>query len=279
MRYREFPPGPELAGVVHRFWTLEGAADPARPEFERAMPDGRPELIFNLGAPFLRRVAGGTEVQPRALLVGPTTRALLVRPTGRVDLVGARLVPGRWPALLDLRGEELVDRAPALGDASPRWRADAVGALADAGSAGARVARLEGMLRRLAGREGRAERRRDRRLDGAVRLLFTGRGRLPVRRLAELTGLSQRHLARLFRLGTGIGPRTLGRVVRFQQVLRELEQGGPVRWAALAAGHGYCDQAHLCREFRRFGGVSPSGYLAAARELARHFVDRDAGAG
>lgn len=276
MRYRELPPPPGLERLVHRFWTLEGAAG-RDAEFERAMPDGRPELIFNLGAPFERRVGRGIEVQPRALLVGPTTRALLVRPTGPVDLVGVRLVPGRWPAMLDLPGEELVDRAAALADVSPRWR-DMLEPLAEARTVDGRVALLEGALRKLAAREGRGERRSDRRLDAVVGLTYAARGRLTVRRMAELAGVSQRHLTRVYRRGTGLGPRTLGRVVRFQHVLGELERAGPVRWAALAARHGYCDQAHLCRDFLRFGGLSPSRYLAARREVTRHFVDRD-GAG
>lgn len=276
MRYRELPPPPGLEGLVHRFWTLEGAAEPGA-EFERAMPDGRPELIFNLGAPFERRVGRGLEVQPRALLVGPTTRPLLVRPTGPVDLVGVRLVPGRWPAVLDLPGEELVDRAPALTDLSPRW-GDLLEPLAEARTAHGRVGLLVGALRKLAGREGRGDRRANGRLDAVVGLTYASRGRLTVRRLAELAGVSQRHLTRVYRRGTGLGPRTLGRVVRFQQILGELERSGPVRWAALAARHGYCDQPHLCRDFLRFGGLSPARYLAARREVTRHFVDAD-GAG
>ena len=72
-----------------------------------------------------------------------------------------------------------------------------------------------------------------------------------------------------------MGPALLGRLARFQRVLGALERPGPVRWAALAARHGYADQAHLCRDFARFGAISPSRYLAALRDLTRHFVDGD----
>lgn len=279
MRYRKFLPSPGLEGLVHRFWTLEGPAPTGAAEFERAMPDGRPELIFNLGAAFERRLPRGVERQPGALLVGPTTRPLMVRPTGPVNLVGVRLVPGRWPAMLGLRGDEVLDQAPALADAAPRWGGDLLEPLAEAGTPAARVALLERRLRQLASDEGRGDRRADPRIRAAVELTYGGRGRLTVRRVAELTGMSQRQLARLFRRGTGMGPRLLRGVVRFQQVLGEIERPGPVRWAALAARHGYYDQAHLCRDFRRFGGLSPARYLAAVREVTRHFVDRDGPAG
>ncbi|HYC32758.1 MAG TPA: DUF6597 domain-containing transcriptional factor, partial [Gemmatimonadales bacterium] len=169
MRYREFAPGPALEGLVHRFWTLEGPADATAAEFQRAMPDGRPELVFNLGDPFERRHEGGRlERQALALLVGPTTRAMLVRPTGRVDLVGVRLAPGGWPALLDVAGEALLDRAVALGETSRRWRADLLEPLAEAPTGDGRVAILERRLRRFAGSEPRGDRRPDPRLRRAL---------------------------------------------------------------------------------------------------------------
>ncbi len=278
MRYREFAPDPALDGVVYRFWMLEGAARPGA-AFERAMPDGRPELIFNLADPFERLESGAPERQPAALLIGPTTRALRIRPTGRIDLVGVRLAPGHWPALLDVAAGELLDRALDLPEASWRWREDLLEPLAGAGSAAGRIALLERRLLRALARGPAGDRRPDPRLHAALRVTLASRARPPVPRLADLAGVSERHLGRLFRSGTGMGPRLLGRLGRFQRVLAELERPGPVRWAALAHHHGYADQAHLCRDFRRFGGISPARYLAAARDMARHFIDREPAAG
>ncbi len=271
MRYREFAPDPALRDVVHRFWMLEGDAPATLGEFQRAMPDGRPELIFNLADRFERRVGGAVERQPRALLVGPTTRALLLRPAGRVSLVGARLAPGAWPALLDVAGEDLLDQALALPEVSRPWREDLLEPLAERRDPAARIGLLQRRLVAALRSKGRRGRWDDRRLRAAVQLTLGGG--LRVSRVAELAGVSPRHLGRLFREGAGMGPRLLGRLGRFQRVLRELEGPGPVRWAALAHRHGYYDQAHLCRDFRRFAGQAPGAYLAAAREVTRHFVD------
>ena len=42
------------------------------------------------------------------------------------------------------------------------------------------------------------------------------------------------------------------------------EQGGDVDWAALAAGLGYADQAHLTRDFTATIGVPPARYVTFA---------------
>jgi AraC-like DNA-binding protein len=268
MRYREYSPGPALRGVVHRFWTLRGAAGPA--DFQRAMPDGRPELIFNLADRFEARRGGAVERQPAALLVGPTTRALMVRPTGRVDLVGVRLAPGVWPRLLGLPGSELLDRALELPQVARGWREDLLEPLAEATEDAERLRLVAARLLRAVASSPPG----DARLQAAVALTVeVGVRRVP--RLAEQAGISPRQLGRLFREGTGMGPGLLSRLTRFQRVLAELERPAPVHWSALAHRHGYCDQAHLCRDFGRFAGIPPARYLAATRDLTRHFIDRD----
>ena len=269
MWYREYRPGPALAGVVHRFWVLAGHA-PGDAEFQRAMPDGRPELIFNLGDAFERRLAGRIERQPLDLAIGPTTRPIAVRPSGRIDLVGVRLVHGAAPAVLGVPGHELLDRALELRSVSRVWQPEVLERLAGLADPVERLALLEERICRIVAA---ARYRSDRGLSGALARVLAAAGGKRVAALAGEVGVSPRQLGRLFRGATGMGPAALGRIARFQRVLRELERPGRVRWAALAARHGYADQPHLCREFRRFGGMAPGRYLAATRELTRHFVD------
>jgi AraC-like DNA-binding protein len=256
--------------VVHRFWTLRGPAPAGSVEFQRAMPDGRPEIIFNIADRFERRRGAITERQAAPLLIGPTTTALEVRPSGRVDLVGVRLAPGRWPALLGVVAPELLDRTIPLPEVGGPWREDLLEPLAEAHSDAARLALVETRLLRALRRDPR--RNGGERLQAAVDLTTRGEVRR-VSRVAEQAGVSTRQLARLFRESTGMSPKLLAELARFQTVLAALEQPTPVRWAALAYRHGYYDQAHLARDFRRFGGISPGAYLKAARELTRNFVE------
>jgi AraC-like DNA-binding protein len=231
------------------------------------MPDGRAELIFNLGDPFEQLDHGRVIVQPRTLIVGTTRRALQIRPTGRVDLIGIRLKPEAVAELVRVSGRELVDRAFDL-TLLPRVFDPCLSEqLADTPDEGARLRLVERQLEVAAGRA-----RSHQRLSAAVDLVLQSPP--TAGRAAEAVGLSYRQLSRLFRERVGFGPKVLARITRFQRLLRLLEARPNAPWSALAADAGYYDQPHLTREFRAFAAVSPQLYRAELRELTRHFIDR-----
>ena len=66
-------------------------------------------------------------------------------------------------------------------------------------------------------------------------------------------------LRRRFAAQVGLTPKRFGRVQRLQRVVRRLDGRAQVDWAATAARHGYCDQAHLTDEFRDLVGVTRPG--------------------
>jgi len=85
--------------------------------------------------------------------------------------------------------------------------------------------------------------------------LEAGRG------LAELTDWNERKLQRFIATSYGTTPATMRCFWRFERLRRALLDGeGDL--GALAIDHGYADQAHLAREFRRFAGLSVSAWRA-----------------
>ena len=86
----------------------------------------------------------------------------------------------------------------------------------------------------------------------------------PDTRVAELgaaLGVSERQLRRRFLDAVGYGPKTLGRVLRFQRFLQL--SGERADLARLALDAGYADQAHLTRETRRLSGRTPAELVAS----------------
>ncbi len=54
-------------------------------------------------------------------------------------------------------------------------------------------------------------------------------------------------------------------LMRFEQVGNYLWQNPAASLAGLAHELGYTDQAHLSREFKRYGGTTPAAFASKAR--------------
>jgi transcriptional regulator GlxA family with amidase domain len=83
-------------------------------------------------------------------------------------------------------------------------------------------------------------------------------------------GWSRRWLSHAFAEQVGMTPKRYCRLIRFQQVVREIASRQRVDWAGIALAGGFCDQAHLIHEFRAFSGLSPETFLASERPFPNH---------
>jgi AraC-like DNA-binding protein len=91
----------------------------------------------------------------------------------------------------------------------------------------------------------------------AVHCLGARGGDVRIAALAQELGCSRRYLHARLREEVGVPPKTLARLLRFDAARRRL-QGGEQRPAEVAAHCGFCDEAHLFREFRALGGTTPT---------------------
>lgn len=269
MNYSEHRPSPALAKYLEVIWFVsEDESAPAPDLSERVLPDGCIEWIFHLGTPFRRCINGDWEVQPRSFVVGELTRFILLQATGPTATMGVRFRPGGayrfLPAPLHLLTDETVRTDDVWGD-DGKYLEEAV---LEAASDAARKDLIESfLLRRLRVTAPRH------RFDAAVGEIMSSRGQTRVDRLADRIGWSPRHLEREFRVSAGLSPKSLARIIRFQNLLQLVGESQLRNWATLAVASGYSDQPHMVREFREFCGQSPTEQqINAPGDLARHFV-------
>jgi AraC-like DNA-binding protein len=266
VHYREIQPRPPLDRFLECFWFVDAEAPPSDGPADRIVPDGCPELIVHLDDPFERVEESGRRLrQARSVLVGALTRPLHVKPAGRVRTMGMRFRPFGLSAFTEIPMHELTDETTALADV---WKGAADGleeALAEAKADEERARRAERFL---------LDRLRPPRIDAAIEecvsVILRARGQARMEPLARRMGMSPRHLERRFKSAVGIPPKTLARIVRFQEVLRRSAGEGTSVHVALDCG--YYDQAHLLRDFRDFVGVAPRQFRAAEGDLARQFT-------
>ena len=257
-------PTAALAAFV-RSMTYE-AGDRTAAARERVLPGAGMSLWVNLNVDEFR-LCGGDDQQamrrvPGAMLEGPRDRAAVVEiEGGRAHLcvtfaLGVappifRVPPGAvrndWVSLEDLWGRDGASvRERLLEVETPHEKLRVLELVL--------VARLQGAPRP------------DLAVLRGVAALERG---APVSAVASELGLLPRTFRRRFLDQVGLTPKRFARIRRLQRVVRAIEGLGAVDWSAVAAEHGFCDQAHLVDEFRDLAGLTPSAYLRD-RAAANH---------
>jgi AraC-like DNA-binding protein len=269
MHYEEFRPAEPLAKYVKCLWTLESAATES-PNRERILPDGCTEIVFHLADPFHQYDSDGTaERQPAAMLVGQTRRHLLIQPTGRVRVMGVRFRPGGAYPFLRLPQHELADQVVALDAIWGGAAGELHSRIAGLGTGAESARHLEAfLLTRL-----NQAQHHDQDLSKAIALIHRTGGCLSIDALGREMGINARKLDRTFNTRVGLSPKTLCRIVRFQQVFKKIEpRGNAPDWVQIALDCGYYDQPHFVKEFKAFAGKEPTSYLAERNAMSDHFT-------
>jgi len=93
-------------------------------------------------------------------------------------------------------------------------------------------------------------------------------GTLTVRAAAERIGLSERQLERRSMASSGVSPKLLARVSRFQRAIQK-RRSGFGSWLDIAHEVGYYDQMHLIRDFHDLGGGTPTEVI---RDISEHHL-------
>jgi AraC-like DNA-binding protein len=242
-------PAPPLRPLLSQAldgWSWEGRAAAS---FQELPFPGIP-LILNLSTPW--RV---DDTRLDSFLAGLHTRPTEVAGDRAFSCLELRLTPLGARRLLGLPLHELADRSVPLQELLP-----GMDTLAERIRGAARWEARFDLVESFLGRRLADSPPPPRELEWAWRQLVRSGGRVHVRTLAVELGWSPRRLIDRFRDHVGLAPKAAARVIRFHRAVTALSYGTP-RIAEVAAECGYADQAHLAREVRALGGVTPGELL------------------
>ena len=267
MNYHESQPAAWVKPVVRCFWALEyegnGASEP-----ELVLPDGCPEIVFNLSDRFVRVQPETEELQPRSLFAGQMSRSITIRPSGKVDLFGVRLQPaGAW-SLLNFPVNEITDQIAEFGLVTGRDGNELEEMLNRAASFDDRVLIFQNWVRSRLSRNEAI----DEVASNASTLISASCGSLQISDLATRMGTSERRLERHFKRSIGLSPKSFSRIVRFQSVVRSVQKSPTAGLLDTGLDFGYFDHSHLIREFREFSGITPQAYFDRTHPISDMFT-------
>lgn len=247
---------PALAHVVESIWEVAGTVANTR---ERIFPDGGIDLVMNLG-PEQRLVrADGTAVfaSGATWLSGIQRQPIVMESAAEVHVFAVRLRPAAAAILLNAPMRLVSGRTVPLREV----RRDAAAVLARSDGSASFDDRAGTVCEWIEERCGAHPRCRTY-LDWIAREIDSSGGALPIEVFRRVAGVSRKKLAADFGEQIGITPKVLARILRFRRA-RMLLQRDPVSFTDVAAACGYFDHAHMVREFRDLGGMTPSDFVAA----------------
>jgi len=263
MIYVRYAPCPPLDRYISYFYYLEGQMPYPR---ERILPFAVLDLKINLGDAFSidsDDVTGCPRSLTESWLVGLHNRHHTIAwPTG-MRVYGVRFKPGGAYPFLGLPVSELYNQVVDLDAVWHRFASEIRERLYSAPSIEAGFVLFERLTRNRLG-EAPPEQKI---VEYSFAEIERHRGTVSIRALSQRIGISQNHLLTQFKRFVGTSAKEAARLFRFEHVLRSIDPTQSIDWAWIAQQHGYYDQAHLNKDFVKFTGHSPTGYLHLRRRV------------
>ena len=258
-------------GIIERAWLLrsrEGNVDHV------LLPTSRADLIMNFGD----RLSYDGEFAPDIHIAGLKERPVRLNHRGVCDLIGITFSPYALPAVMRKPAKEFSGRAVSCDDIfdSCAFKYADCRRVSDSDSESVDTINSEmiaDICRALiAGADmNRLPDRKFMRMIDDLRREYIPPA---VDDLCARSGYTKRTLERLFSTYIGNTPKEYlrkGRLNRVIGILKKAEASGAgSTFTAIAHDADFCDQSHMIREFRKFTGITPSGYCA--EDFVKSFI-------
>ena len=253
----------DLVTDIESYWESQGTV---AFEFEKLVPRGNVDLIFNLAGPQAMYSGKERHCMPlfkRAWVSGLFDRPLYVGPAYDAGLLGTHLVgvsisPWAVYSLFGIDAHELrnsVIEAEELFGAAVNRTWNRIG---EAESAEERYDVVMSFVRQC---RRRLSRTAPFSAVWAARKTQSQTGVIQVQNLCSELGISRKHLGAMFKRMLGMSPKSYARLERFRAGLAMLQTGEHSSPAAVAAELGFTDQGHFSRDFKAFTGEPPGSFL------------------
>ena len=258
MKYQEVIPGERLKSYIKCYYIYESDAGV---EFEDTVfPSGLMEMIFNLGEGTWETLVNNKfQTTPKIELWGQIVKPLAIRSKGKNIMFGIKFFP--HTAAYFLKDEITVfnNQVSDLSDVFDSSVKDLHARLLETAGLNNKIELVESFFtQRLPVNENASNR-----ITEVGHIITNMKKKYADENVGEMAtkyGISPRYLHKLVSQYTGLSPKFLNKINRFQQSLK-LITDNKSSLTSIAYDCGYFDQSHFIKDFKSFTGLTPSAYL------------------
>lgn len=215
-----------------------------------AIPDGCIDVYFEMDSSSVR-----------ARVCGTVLKSTVVPLKSGNEYFGIRFMPGVTPANLKIQMHELIEQRIDLED------------IAQSRSLVWRIEQAQDWRQCMKLFLDDFDACRDEPDSGQEKLavyltqqMLSTRGGIRIQELSQKTGYSARYINTIFEQYVGISPKTLERIIQFQNAVHSISYHQSRPLTAVGVEAGYFDQAHFIREFKKHMELTPNEYRKLVRE-------------
>lgn len=264
MLIKRYPVAPPLRHYIRHYWSMTGK--PGNQHIRsRDIPDGNPEVIINFGTAFGRVSEGKVTTAATNGAIKPQfDQPAIIEQSGDIDLLGISFKPeGIYhfvqSAMLPFRNE-IVPIEMLVGESLfDQLRSEVIPSN--------RFTLLEEfLLKKL-----QTVKTPNALIRESLARVRSCPEAVTVRQLCRDLKVSIKQLERLYKQEIGTTPKKLFDIMRINKLLSQVK-AAPTDWMHLVVSCGYHDQSHLCHDFQRFTGQTPTQYLAKNDRFSGHYT-------
>ncbi|KIV56342.1 hypothetical protein AM501_31130 [Aneurinibacillus migulanus] len=244
-RYREYFPSKGLESYVACYWTIDFHAMDTN-KLNRIIPDGCVDIIFDLRSPSYSKVA---------FVAGLMTKFEIINLSQNHFLFGIRFFSETVHYFLRNPVSSFIGNRVFLEDI---WGNEAIFMVEEIIAATEISEIIEKVELKLIKCLLLNEVNADGLLQKSMQYIYDHQGIISVGSLAEKLSYSERNIRRTFQKELGVSPKELISIIRFQNLLQELNNSFPSRFTDITVKYGYYDQSHLIKNFKCFYGMLPT---------------------
>ena len=270
MRFQNIEPHPLLKGYIEKMWVFESSGRMPVDDLKLVVPNGNIKLTIAF--------RNGIVVAMNGKLVASKEQSISL--TGLIDVpvildVDENVATGTLCAEFNPQGAYRFFRIP-LNDIKNQIYplTDIIGTVAK---------QLEEQISNVESVEGKVAllqqfllnqfllQEEDSIFEYCVAKILSSKGKITIKELEKKTGYSSRWLNMKFTDKLGISPKNLSTVIRFKQYYNALANNDELSFMRNEFYDYYYDQSHFMKEFRRFTGLSYSGFENKTNDFGKLF--------